>query len=76
MAEKAYFLQECPTCGRTLHVRVEYLGRKVVCQHCGGRFLASDGPEGQPSFSDSGLLLRRASELIDQAEQRKHRASQ
>lgn len=75
MAEKAYFLQECPVCGRTLHVRVEYLGRKVVCQHCSGRFVACDGPGGAASLSDSGLLLRRASELIDQAEQRKHRTS-
>ena len=34
MAKSTYFVQECPTCGRALHVRVEYIGRALVCQHC------------------------------------------
>jgi DNA-directed RNA polymerase subunit M/transcription elongation factor TFIIS len=37
-----YFVQECPTCGRRLQVSVEYLGRKVACQHCGKTFTARD----------------------------------
>ena len=36
------FVQECPTCGRRLHIRVEYLGRKVSCQHCRGQLMACD----------------------------------
>lgn len=47
MPNVTYFVQDCPTCGRKLNVRVEYLGRKVVCQHCQGSFVAWD-PEGAP----------------------------
>ncbi len=74
MAEIAYFSQECPTCGRSLRVRVEYLGRFVVCQHCRGRLMASDAPLPEPSDSESGIgLLRRADELLEMAEQRRVR---
>jgi DNA-directed RNA polymerase subunit RPC12/RpoP len=61
-----YFVQECPTCGRTLQVSVEYLGRQVVCQHCHGRFEACDPANaGQKPLSDSGIeLLRRADRLL------------
>ena len=53
---------------------VEYLGKKVVCQHCSGSFLAWD-PEGAPaetiSASLSGTkLMDRAQELIEMAEQK------
>jgi DNA-directed RNA polymerase subunit RPC12/RpoP len=72
MSQLTYFVQECPTCGRTLHVRVDYLGKNVICQHCGGRFLASDTEPPQPSLTDSGLaLLRRAQELLDRADQKR-----
>ena len=37
MASPLYFVQECPTCGRNLQIRVVYLGRNVVCQHCHGK---------------------------------------
>ncbi|MGD9721367.1 MAG: hypothetical protein AB7O59_09170 [Pirellulales bacterium] len=44
---------------------VEYLGRQVVCQHCCGRFEASDPSNAAPSPSGSGIdLLRRADELL------------
>jgi len=72
MPNTTYYNQECPTCGRKLNVRVEYLGRKVVCQHCRAPFLAWD-PEGAPSATQEASLsgtrlLDRAQELIDQAE--------
>ncbi|MEX0710878.1 MAG: response regulator [Pirellulales bacterium] len=67
---KTYFVQECPTCGRSLHVRVEYLGRRVTCQHCRGQFMACDPQASQASLSDSGLLMRRAEELLEMADQR------
>lgn len=65
MAQSAYFVQECPTCGRTLEIRVEYLGKAVACQHCRGRFTASD--IGQPSAASLPLnpLLRRADQLLE-----------
>jgi hypothetical protein len=66
MAEAMYFVQECPTCGRNLRIRVEYLGRSVVCQHCHRSLVARD-----PVSSGPGLgLLQRATELIDLAERR------
>jgi hypothetical protein len=61
MAKTTYFVQECPTCGRALHVRVEYLGKRLVCQHCGGALIASD-PEGVPSRASR--LLERADALL------------
>ena len=79
MPNVTYFMQDCPTCGRKLNMRVEYLGKKVVCQHCRGSFLAWD-PEGAPSgrksqsnssFALSGTkLMDRAQELIEMAEQK------
>ena len=73
MSETAYFVQECPTCGRRLHIRVEYLGRTVCCNHCKGKLVASDRPQ-EPAPSDSGIgLIMRADELLELAEQRKAR---
>ena len=72
MAELTYFSQECPTCGRSLHVRVEYLGRTLICQHCRGKLVASDPALSDRLPSDSSLrLLERADELLGMVEQRK-----
>jgi len=68
MPRSTFFVQECPTCGRTVHVRVEYLGKRVVCQHCQARFEACDPASGGSSPSGSGVaLLRRAEELLQAA---------
>ena len=70
MSRSVYFVQECPTCGRTLHIRVEYLGRNVVCQHCHARFDACDPASVPAATSQSGLdLLRRAEELLQTVHQ-------
>ena len=37
-----YYLQPCPTCGRRLQIRIEYINRKVICYHCNASFVASD----------------------------------
>lgn len=67
MPSSTYFVQECPTCGRKLQVRVEYLGKRVVCQHCGSKFNACD-QQPNDSYSESALsLLDRADELIRQS---------
>lgn len=65
MSRMTYFVQECPTCGRGLEVKVEYLGKKVACQHCRGTFVARD-PSNQMAVSEDTLeLLRRADELLE-----------
>jgi len=71
MLNSTYFIQECPTCGRRLQIRVEYLGKRVACQHCQGKFIARD-PAGAPG-DDSGEkneLLRRADELLESVARR------
>jgi hypothetical protein len=67
MAMMTYFVQECPTCGRTLHVRVEYLGKRLVCQHCNGALIATD-PAATPSRA--ARLLDRADQLLQSASRR------
>ncbi len=70
MAGATYYVQECPTCGRNLQVRVEYLGKRVACQHCSARFQACDPSSKAYPPSDSSLsLLERADELIEAASQ-------
>lgn len=64
MPRSIYFVQECPTCGRSLEIRVEYLGRSVMCQHCHGKFVASE-PTEESALTDSAVL-RRANELLAQ----------
>lgn len=68
MSNGTYFVQECPTCGRRLHIRVEYLGRNVVCQHCRGHLVACDPATGRSNETSSAdVLLRRAEELLRNA---------
>jgi len=66
MPHFTYFVQGCPTCGRRLQIRVEHLGKRVVCQHCRGEFTACDpaarrSNDGQRAES----LLHRANALLD-----------
>ena len=72
MAKSTYYFQECPTCGRSLQVRVEYLGKTVVCQHCQGRFEAMDPENAAFSPSASGLaLMQKADQLLNSAADRR-----
>jgi len=72
MSSSIYFVQQCRTCGRLLQIRVEYLGKKVVCQHCRGKFEASDPSNDHQDCADSGnALLQRADELLDSVERQK-----
>src|SRR5262245_65510755 len=65
MSRSTYFVQECPTCGRNLQIRVQYLGRQVVCQHCSARFEAYDPSSANyPSPASSLSLLARAEQLL------------
>jgi hypothetical protein len=76
MSHTTFFVQECPTCGRRLQIRVVYLGKRLYCQHCGGPFLAADSAA-SPLRSEpaSARLLERAEELLAFAEQQKSHAS-
>jgi DNA-directed RNA polymerase subunit RPC12/RpoP len=72
MTKATYFVQECPTCGRRLQIRVEYLGKRVACQHCRGQFDAIEPTNRAPNLSDSSLsILARVEELLATTEDRK-----
>lgn len=59
MAQTTYYFQECPTCGRHLRIRVEYLGRTMACAHCSRTFTATDRvSQYQPSAPEGSLLER------------------
>jgi recombinational DNA repair protein (RecF pathway) len=68
MPGSTYFVQECSTCGRNLQVRVEYLGKRVVCQHCGAGFEAHEPGEEHVLEGELSLsMMDRADELIRQS---------
>jgi hypothetical protein len=68
MSRSTYFVQECPTCGRNLQVRIQYLGKQVVCQHCGARFEAYDpGTAAYPPPASAISVLERAEQLLSAA---------
>ena len=65
MSSPAYFIQECPICGRRLQIKVEYLGRRLVCQHCQGSIVAADPTNLRyDDVESANPLLRRADELL------------
>ena len=72
MSNPTFFVQECPVCGRRLQIRVEYLGRSVVCQHCQGRLVAADSANQRCDCPEpASSLIRRADELLASVSQRK-----
>jgi hypothetical protein len=73
MGNSTYFIQGCPTCGRRLQIRVEYLGKKVMCPHCQAQLTAIDPAGVKSDCSAFGSdLLRRADELLQTVEQHQH----
>jgi len=64
MRGATYFLRDCPTCGRKVQIRVEYLGKRVACRHCHAVFEATDPLLGPRHKSDSDILLERAEQLL------------
>ena len=74
MSSPTYFMQECPTCHRSLRVRVQYLGRQVVCQHCKVQFEACDPTSrAYPPEGSSIKLLDRAEQLLDSVDALRNR---
>ncbi|HAY78915.1 MAG TPA: hypothetical protein DCY79_03835 [Planctomycetaceae bacterium] len=64
MSRATFFVQECPTCGRSLEVRVDLLGKLVKCRHCSGRFVASDPANTSATLVSDSAILERADELL------------
>jgi rRNA maturation protein Nop10 len=59
-------LQNCPVCGRPLAIPHEYLGRRLHCRHCGGKFVAID--PASPRFAaqnGASALLTQADRLLE-----------
>jgi hypothetical protein len=57
-----------------LEVRVNLLGRRVYCQHCGGGFVAMDeqmapagGGSGRTAADRADELLQRAAAMLERA---------
>jgi hypothetical protein len=70
-----YYTQECPTCGRSLRVRVAYLGKQVVCQHCDAKFSAIDPASALEEDIRDSTLLERADLLLETVDRRRGMAS-
>ena len=69
MSGATYFVQDCPVCGRFLQVKLELLGKKVICRHCQGRFIASDPTLTVPLVANEHeRILNRADELLSAAD--------
>jgi hypothetical protein len=67
MPRDVYFHQHCPVCGRMLQVRVNLLGHRVYCQHCGGGFTAMDEQLVPAGERPSRTAAERADELLQRA---------
>ena len=63
MTQTTFFVKECPTCGRNLQVRIEYLGRDMMCNHCGGDFVANEGLQ-KPKAEAGDAMIARIDELL------------
>ena len=67
MTQTTFFVKECPTCGRNLQVRIEYLGRDMMCNHCGGDFVADEGLQ-KPKADSGDTIIARIDELLGKAD--------
>lgn len=67
VAREVCYHQPCPVCGRSLVIRVTLLGRPVYCQHCGGRFIASDAAAPRDRDAVARPQLAIVDELIERA---------
>ena len=66
MSSSVRFAKVCPTCGRTLQIPVELLGRVVCCHGCGASFRASTAESvQQKNFED---IDQKVDRLIQEAD--------
>lgn len=68
MATGTYFIRSCPTCGRTLEIRVELLNRKVECSHCHATFAATETEERSISDLRIEQALARTQQFLASAQ--------
>ena len=65
MPLETYYMQDCPTCGRALKIRVKYLGQTLACQHCRGKFEARENSIGPGHVGDDRpTMIQRADQLL------------
>ena len=64
-----FFNRSCPVCGRLLRIRVQLLGQRVYCQHCGGGFTAVDESlsAGAPGLERVDDLIARADRVLERS---------
>jgi len=67
MSSSVRFAKVCPTCGRTLQIPVELLGKDVCCQGCGAGFRAIEG-ESSHRVGRVEDIDKRVDRLIQQAD--------
>ncbi len=67
MLRDVYYHQHCPVCGRMLQIRVQLLGGRVYCQHCGGGFVALDENTAPSFVGGIKSTADRADELLEKA---------
>jgi hypothetical protein len=61
----AFFVQECPVCGRNLETAAELHGQPVFCQHCRAQFVAVDPAGLSASLAERRLtVLERAEQML------------
>ena len=66
MPSSVRFAKVCPTCGRTLQIPVELLGKDVRCHGCGAGFRANASNESKPKQVEE--LDQRVDRLIQEAD--------
>jgi hypothetical protein len=64
MRNATYFARECPTCGRSLQVKIQFMGKRVTCPHCSAAFLATDRPCAANPRNEVSSTLDRVESLL------------
>lgn len=67
MSSSVRFAKICPTCGRTLQIPVELLGKEVCCHGCGAGFKANSS-DVSTSFPAAEDIDQRVDRLIQEAD--------
>ena len=66
MSSSVRFAKVCPTCGRTLQIPVELLGRDVCCHGCGAGFKANSSDDVAPRIIED--IDQKVDRLIQEAD--------
>ncbi|MBX3423635.1 MAG: response regulator [Pirellulaceae bacterium] len=69
MAARTCFNRSCPTCGRSLEIRVELLNRQVECSHCLATFVASHDQFGASLCQEESVSDLRIEQALARTQQ-------